>query len=161
MGELLIEQKQTVGLNRGMSGTVVSGSVVEPVRDTRPTLADIGVDKKLSSHAQKVAAIPEALQRAGRHAPDVVDVDVARLPQFGFCPPCAGSAPAQRLSCRAVCCRAVLAQVCQKRAGISAQASLRRWGYLIGGEFREGGRFRAALIFTKVPASFICSDVLR
>ena len=26
----------------------------------RPTLADIGIDKKLSSHAQKVAAIPAA-----------------------------------------------------------------------------------------------------
>ena len=63
LGELLLEQKVTVGLNRGMSGTVVSGSVLEPVRDTRPTLSDIDVDKKLSSHAQKVAAIPEASQQ--------------------------------------------------------------------------------------------------
>jgi hypothetical protein len=60
LGELLVEQKATVGLNRGLVGRAVSGSFVEPLKDTRPTLADIGVDKKLSSHAQRVAAIPAA-----------------------------------------------------------------------------------------------------
>ena len=28
-------------------------------RDTRPTLADAGIDKKLSARAQKLAAVPE------------------------------------------------------------------------------------------------------
>lgn len=63
LGELLIEQKATVGLNTGNAGAgrpEKGGSVSEPPKDSRPTLADIGVDKKLSSHAQKVAAIPEA-----------------------------------------------------------------------------------------------------
>lgn len=63
LGELLIEQKATVGLATGvrMAGRdAIGGAVVEPPKDNRPTLADIGVDKKLSSHAQKVAAIPKA-----------------------------------------------------------------------------------------------------
>jgi hypothetical protein len=60
LGELLVEQKATVGLNRGLVGRAVSGSTAEPLKDTRPTLSDIGVDKKLSSHAQRVAAIPSA-----------------------------------------------------------------------------------------------------
>lgn len=57
LGELLIEQKATVGLNTGAAGI---GTSAVPKENRTPTLADIGVDKKLSSHAQKVAAIPEA-----------------------------------------------------------------------------------------------------
>lgn len=60
LGQLIAEQKATVGLNRGLAGSIVSGADREPVRDERPTLSDIGVDKKLSAHSQKVAAIPEA-----------------------------------------------------------------------------------------------------
>jgi phage N-6-adenine-methyltransferase len=63
LGELLIEQKATEGLNTGRAGAgrpELGGSSTEPPKDTRPTLADMGVDKKLSSHAQKVAAIPAA-----------------------------------------------------------------------------------------------------
>jgi len=60
LGELLIEQKATVGLNSGGRPTQETGALWEPVSPIKPTLADIGVDKKLSSHAQKVAAIPEA-----------------------------------------------------------------------------------------------------
>lgn len=65
LGELLIEQKATVGIASGTRGQLAGrdasgGAVLEPPEDKRPTLADIGVDKKLSSHAQKVAAIPEA-----------------------------------------------------------------------------------------------------
>lgn len=59
LGEMIREQKETVGLNRGLVGTRLSGSKQEPLRDDRPTLADAGIDKKLSSRAQKLAAIPE------------------------------------------------------------------------------------------------------
>ena len=53
LGELLTVQKATVGLNRGAAGSVVTGAIREPVKDTRPTLADAGIDKKLSARAQK------------------------------------------------------------------------------------------------------------
>jgi hypothetical protein len=52
---LLVEQKATVGLNRGAAGIGTSAVVRD---DRTPTLADIGVSKDLSSHAQRVAAIP-------------------------------------------------------------------------------------------------------
>jgi len=61
LGEIVAEQKRTVGLNRG---TLSRGTEMEP-RDTRPTLSDAGIDKKLSSRAQKLAAMPEALFNAG------------------------------------------------------------------------------------------------
>lgn len=54
LGELLVEQRATVGLNRGAAGI---GTSAVPQENRTPTLADIGVDKKLSSHAQRVAAI--------------------------------------------------------------------------------------------------------
>jgi hypothetical protein len=55
--ELIKAQKGTVGLNQGaVPGK--SGSKGEPLLDPRPTLADAGIDKKLSSRAQAVAAIP-------------------------------------------------------------------------------------------------------
>jgi phage N-6-adenine-methyltransferase len=57
LGELLVEQRATVGFNRGAAGI---GTSAVPQENRTPTLADIGVDKKLSSHAQRVAAIPEA-----------------------------------------------------------------------------------------------------
>lgn len=57
LGELLIEQKATIGLNTGAAGI---GTSAVPKENRTPTLSDIGVDKKLSSHAQKVAAIPVA-----------------------------------------------------------------------------------------------------
>lgn len=63
LGQLIAEQKETVGLATGvrMAGRdTFGGAVVEPPTESRPTLADIGVDKKLSAHSQKVAAIPEA-----------------------------------------------------------------------------------------------------
>jgi hypothetical protein len=62
LGELIVAQKETVGLNAGMAGGAArdaSGTFSAPL-DARPTLADVGIDKKLSAHAQKVAAIPEA-----------------------------------------------------------------------------------------------------
>jgi hypothetical protein len=65
LGEMIVEQKQTVGLNRGSAGTMrgkdaSGGAVVEPPEDTRPTLASAGIDKKLSSRSQAIAAIPKS-----------------------------------------------------------------------------------------------------
>lgn len=57
LGEMIREQKEGVGLNTGAMGI---GKSAVPKENRTPTLADAGIDKKLSSHAQKVAAIPEA-----------------------------------------------------------------------------------------------------
>ena len=56
LGQMIAEQKAGPGLN---SGALLRGSSKEP-RDERPTLADAGIDKKLSSRAQKLAAVPAA-----------------------------------------------------------------------------------------------------
>lgn len=56
LGELLTEQKDTVGLATGgdaMKARFPNGTEV------RPTLAEMGIDKKLSSRVQKIAALPE------------------------------------------------------------------------------------------------------
>jgi hypothetical protein len=50
-------QKETVGLNEG-GRPKKTGSDIELV--IVPTLADAGIDKKLSSRAQKLAAVPWA-----------------------------------------------------------------------------------------------------
>lgn len=51
LGELIRAQKETVGLNRGAAGAgkkdAPCGSLIES-RDTSSTLADAGIDKKLS-----------------------------------------------------------------------------------------------------------------
>jgi hypothetical protein len=60
LGELIAAQKETVGLNQGAKGSVVTGSIREPVKDDRPTLASAGIGKKLSARAQKLAAVPDA-----------------------------------------------------------------------------------------------------
>ena len=59
LGEILIEQKAGSGLNQGAKGSIVTGTSRVPVKDDRPTLADVGIDKKLSSRAQAIAGIPE------------------------------------------------------------------------------------------------------
>ena len=62
LGEMILEQKETVGLNEGRAGAgrpSLGGTQEEPPKDIRPTLADVGVSKKLSSRAQKLASIPE------------------------------------------------------------------------------------------------------
>ncbi len=56
LGELIRAQKETVGLNIGAMGI---GTSAVPQENRTPTLADAGIDKKLSSRAQKVAAVPE------------------------------------------------------------------------------------------------------
>ncbi len=62
LGELIVAQKETVGLNTGTAGKgrpSLGGANEEPPKDTRPTLAEAGIDKKLSSRAQKLAAVPK------------------------------------------------------------------------------------------------------
>lgn len=55
LGLLIVQQKEVVGLNRG---ALRRGTKEEP-RDERPTLADAGIDKKLSSRSQRVAGIAD------------------------------------------------------------------------------------------------------
>lgn len=64
LGELIEAQKESVGLNKG--GRPKTGADEEPVKTGAdeepvyiPKLSDIGIDKKLSSRAQKLAAVPE------------------------------------------------------------------------------------------------------
>ena len=54
LGELISAQKEMVGLNAGARGIGKSG-----VPSKHPTLSDAGIDKKLSSRAQKLASVPE------------------------------------------------------------------------------------------------------
>jgi hypothetical protein len=55
---MIAEQKRTVGLAKpGPKSEDQFGSESEP--NYRPTLADAGIDRKLSSRAQKLAAVPE------------------------------------------------------------------------------------------------------
>ena len=50
---MITAQKETVGLNGGGANQTTPGAVAEPgVLDKRPTLAEAGTDKKLSSHTQ-------------------------------------------------------------------------------------------------------------
>jgi len=56
LGEMIAAQKATVGLNVGKRGD--RGPRAAPRSDDRPTLAEVGIGKKLSSHAQKLAALP-------------------------------------------------------------------------------------------------------
>lgn len=93
LGELILAQKETVGLNTGSRGQLrgkddSGGAKSEQPEDERPRLADIGIDRKLSSKAQKLAAMDaaefeHALARhreemesgAGRVAMDLLKVD--------------------------------------------------------------------------------------
>ena len=61
LGEMIRVQKETVGLATGTAGLgrpSLGGTYKEPPK-TIPTLADAGIDKKLSARAQKMAAVPE------------------------------------------------------------------------------------------------------
>jgi ParB family chromosome partitioning protein len=71
LGEMLAEQKKAEGLNEG-GRPAKTGTTAEPVspkakkpkivpapKPAPPTLAEIGITKKLSSDAQKLAAVPE------------------------------------------------------------------------------------------------------
>jgi hypothetical protein len=56
LGEMIREQKQGDGLNEG-GRPLKTGTHTEPV-NSAPTLASVGISKKLSSRAQSLAAIP-------------------------------------------------------------------------------------------------------
>jgi hypothetical protein len=58
LGEMLREQKETEGMAKGGQPYQSTGTRKLPV-EAHPTLADVGIDKNLSSRAQKLAAIPE------------------------------------------------------------------------------------------------------
>lgn len=64
LGEMLSEQKRTVGLATGTRGQkltrITGGAIAEPPENDKPTLAAAGIDKKLSARSQAIAAIPEA-----------------------------------------------------------------------------------------------------
>lgn len=64
LGEMLAAQKEAGGLNQGarLAGAksgANDGSSAVVGNDRRPTLADVGISKDLSSRAQKLAALPE------------------------------------------------------------------------------------------------------
>lgn len=60
LGELIIAQKETVGLNKGGAGIGKPKSAVPEEYHTQPpTLAEAGIDKKLSARSQKTAAVPD------------------------------------------------------------------------------------------------------
>lgn len=78
LGELIASQKETVGLNAGSRGQLRgkddSGSAKsEQPEDERPRLSDIGIDRKLSSKAQRLAAMDAAEfeQALERHADEM------------------------------------------------------------------------------------------
>jgi N6-adenosine-specific RNA methylase IME4 len=60
LGEMLREQKETIGLATGgeHGGRKRKDGSREEPSNPRPTLAEAGIDKKLSSRAQKLAALP-------------------------------------------------------------------------------------------------------
>jgi hypothetical protein len=63
---LIKAQKATVGLNRGAEG-IGTSAVPEENRTSRPTFADAGIDKKLSSRSQNYAAMEgDSRAREGR-----------------------------------------------------------------------------------------------
>jgi hypothetical protein len=53
VGELMQAQRETVGLNEGQ---LRRGSELDP-RDTKPSLAEAGIDKHLADRARKLAAV--------------------------------------------------------------------------------------------------------
>lgn len=93
LGELVGAQKATVGLNAGSRGQLrgrddSGGAVAEQPEDARPTLAEAGISRKLSSRAQRLAAMPleqfearlkrhesEALGGAPKVSADLMRVD--------------------------------------------------------------------------------------
>jgi len=83
LGELLAETPK----NKGAQGSVVTGAKKEPVMDETPTLADMGVDKKLSARSQKLAAVPEEEYRQKlsvwrdklEHTEDKIVADLAHV----------------------------------------------------------------------------------
>ena len=62
LGEMILAQKETVGLgglHQSKPAPFSKGARRVPLLNAPPTLAEVGIDKKLSSKAQKLAAVPE------------------------------------------------------------------------------------------------------
>jgi hypothetical protein len=62
IGELMKQQKETVGLNKGTAGSgrpKKGGSTKNPPKDTRPSLESQGINKALAHSARKEAAKPK------------------------------------------------------------------------------------------------------
>lgn len=57
LGEMLKTQKETTGLADG--GDAARTRFQKSTELNKPTLSSVGIDKKLSSRAQKLAAVPE------------------------------------------------------------------------------------------------------
>lgn len=55
LGEMLREQKETIGTAAGRPA--INSSALEQIKP--PTLADVGIDRKLSMRSQQLAAMPE------------------------------------------------------------------------------------------------------
>jgi ParB family chromosome partitioning protein len=88
LGEMLKEAKETVGLNQGAKGSIVTGTGRRPVKDDRPTLQDLGVSKNLSSRAQKIASLPIAtfeshLDLAKAENQEITSASLERLAKKG------------------------------------------------------------------------------
>lgn len=59
LGELIVAQKETVGLAKGGQPYQANSTCTQSEQVERPaTLAEAGIDRKLSSRAQKMAAVP-------------------------------------------------------------------------------------------------------
>lgn len=75
LGELIIAQKETVGLNRGAAGIGTAEGVQSQSGTAPPTLEQAGIDRKLSSRAQRMAAIEPSRfeQLLERHREEVLE----------------------------------------------------------------------------------------
>jgi protein gp37 len=59
LDEMRRAQEATIGLNRGLSGSKVTGGSRTPVKDGRPTLASQGIDKSLAKQARVLGALSD------------------------------------------------------------------------------------------------------
>ena len=80
IGQLIAEQKETVGLNEGRAGKgrpdLGGLEINPPKKDTRPTLAEVGIDKNLADRARKLtkAASEEFEHRLAAGRAMILDV---------------------------------------------------------------------------------------
>jgi hypothetical protein len=78
-GEMLAEQKRTVGLNQGAKGSSVTGAARVSVKDPRPTLADVGPSLNQALKGFNVSAHEKsAIVKADRDPAIVAALDKLR-----------------------------------------------------------------------------------